>query len=84
MAVIKKITAPGLNVSNYGKNIQEQFNNIDDNFQALSNADYVRGARGEGLDLIYVSIDNNGTFTFKEDKEFLEDGVLDEIGRAHV
>ena len=77
MAVIKKITAPGLNVSNYGKNIQEQFNNIDDNFQALSNADYVRGARGEGLDLIYVSIDNNGTFTFKEDKEFLEDGVLD-------
>lgn len=77
MAVIKKITAPGLNVSNYGKNIQEQFNNIDDNFQALSNADYVRGAKGEGLDLIYVSIDNNGTFTFKEDKEFLEDGVLD-------
>lgn len=77
MAVIKKITAPGLNVSNYGKNIQEQFNNIDDNFQALSNADYVRGARGEGLDLIYVSIDNEGTFTFKEDKEFLEDGVLD-------
>lgn len=48
---LQKIKAPDLTSSNYGKNIEEQFENIDSNFQKLGNYDFIKGERGSDLGL---------------------------------
>lgn len=46
---IKKVQAPSLTQSGYGKNIQEQFENIDDNFRILANHDFQKGDTGSSI-----------------------------------
>ena len=74
---IKTITAPKLNVADYGANINTQFNNIDANFQALANSDFFTGARGEGIKLIEVEPTSSNVFEFREDLEFRDKSIFE-------
>lgn len=74
---IQKIEAPKLNVADYGSKINEQFDNIDINFQSLANSDFFTGARGKGLKLIEVEPTSSNTFEFREDLEFHDESILE-------
>lgn len=54
------IEAPKLESSDYGKNIEEQFNNIDNNFKLISNKDFVKGDSGNSLYIENVKITKDG------------------------
>lgn len=51
------IEAPGLDKPDYGKNIKEQFENIDDNFKLIANRDFVKGDPGNSLYIENISLD---------------------------
>ena len=51
------ISAPELNSSEYGSNIAEVFNNINENFKMLANSNYSKGASGLTVSLEVVSLD---------------------------
>lgn len=46
---IKKIQAPDLTQSQYGANLRQQFENIDDNFRKISNHDFIKGDTGTSI-----------------------------------
>ena len=46
---IRKISAPALSSVTYGKDIDDVFNNINENFEKLVNSDFLRGQQGESL-----------------------------------
>ena len=80
---IQRIEVPELNIADYGSKINEQFNNIDINFQALANSDFFTGARGKGLKLIEVEPTSSNTFEFREDLEFHDESILEgDAGKA--
>ena len=54
------IEAPGLDKPDYGKNIKEQFENIDDNFKFIANRDFVKGDPGNSLYIENISLDTSG------------------------
>lgn len=60
---LKKIEAPSLTQSNYGKNIREKFDNIDDNLRRLSNRDFVAGKAGKDIKFAKYSLWSDGDFT---------------------
>ena len=66
MSTFKKIDFPNLDQPNFGENLQEQFQNIDSNFQKLSNRDLWRGR--DGRSCLYVPIDFNSIYI----NEFVE------------
>ena len=53
---IHEIKAPGLNESNYGANIDQQFKNIDNNFHIIGNYDFIKGQPGDGVKIENVKI----------------------------
>ena len=64
LSILKTIEAPNLTESNYGENIQQQFENIDSNFQKLGNRDFVKGEKGADLGLEQIAlIDSNLSLT---------------------
>jgi hypothetical protein len=62
MADIKlaSVVAPELKESDYGKNINDQFVNIDNNFKLIANRDFVKGDSGESLYIENVKIIKDG------------------------
>lgn len=60
---LKKIEAPSLTQSNYGKNIREKFDNIDDNLRRLANRDFVAGKAGKDIKFAKYSLWSNNDFT---------------------
>lgn len=60
LSILKTIEAPNLTESNYGENIQQQFENIDSNFQKLGNRDFVKGEKGADLGLEQITLISNG------------------------
>ena len=53
----KEILAPELNDINYAKNLSGVFENINDNFEILSNVDFVKGENGSSIKLKTISLD---------------------------
>lgn len=49
---LKQIKAPSLTSNEYGKDIREQFENIDENFRRVSNHDYVEGKSGANINVV--------------------------------
>ena len=68
---LKKIEAPSLTQTGYGKNIREQFENIDDNFTRLSNADFVSGRDGSDIKFAKYEL-YDGVFLTDLGKSFIE------------
>ena len=60
--IYNNILVPELTNSEYGKNLEEQFENINSNFQKLANYDFHKGRDAEGV--LSVSIDLNFYNTF--------------------
>ena len=56
MKEIKPISSPLLNSTNYGSNINEVIRNIDDNFTILSNRDFVKGDKGNSINVQTVNV----------------------------
>ena len=48
------ISAPGLEDSKYGEHINAQFNNINENFAALANREFVQGPDGQGVNVVEI------------------------------
>ena len=61
MADIKltSITAPGLNISNYGEHIDQQFTNIDSNFKKIVGTDFLKGNAGDSVQIIEIKFEKN-------------------------
>lgn len=56
MSKLNTITAPSLNDSKFGDNIKKQFENINDNFQKLSNYDFTKGEKGDSIDFVDIKL----------------------------
>ena len=52
--IITEISAPVLNDSNFGNNLKEQFENINNNFKILASAEFMKGAEGKTIKLSEV------------------------------
>lgn len=63
---LKQIQAPSLTSVEYGKNIKEQFENINSNFRRVANADFVSGKKGSSIyyDNLPLMIFNNDGYDF--------------------
>lgn len=48
------ISAPGLKDSKYGEHINAQFSNINENFAALANREFVQGPDGQGVNVVEI------------------------------
>lgn len=57
---IKKIVAPSLSSSSYGKDLNECFNNINENFKILSNHDFIKGDQGQNIYTEKIYLSENG------------------------
>lgn len=75
---LKKIEAPSLTQSNYGKNIREKFDNIDDNLRRLANRDFVAGKAGKDIKFAKYSLWSDNDFT-DLGKAFVQAIVGDEL-----
>lgn len=53
---LKQIKAPSLTSTEYGKDIREQFDNIDENFRRVSNHDYIEGKSGANINVTDLSL----------------------------
>lgn len=51
-----EIKAPNLNSSQYGKDIEEVFTNIDKNFKAVTDRDFIKGEDGGTIVVEYVKL----------------------------
>lgn len=60
LSILKTVEAPDLTESNYGYNIQQQFENIDSNFQKLGNRDFIKGEKGADLGLEQIVLISDG------------------------
>ena len=56
MSKLNTISAPSLNDSKFGDNIKTQFENINDNFQKLSNYDFTKGEKGDSIDFVDINL----------------------------
>ena len=56
MSKLNTISAPSLNDSKFGDNIKTQFENINDNFQKLSNYDFTKGEKGDSIDFVDIKL----------------------------
>lgn len=50
------ITAPNIDSPEYGKKIDEQFDNINNNFSKLANHDFIKGENGSSIEVDNVNI----------------------------
>ena len=57
---LKHIIAPNLTDSNYGENINEVFNNINENFTLLSNIDLYKGEQGDSINIVNINMSKDG------------------------
>lgn len=54
--LLENITAPQLNSSSYGDDIDATFANIDKNFKTIGNYDFIKGQQGNSIHIEYVNI----------------------------
>ena len=59
MRDLKKITSPSLTISDYGENISQVFNNINENFRILGNRDFVKGEKGNSIYVKTIDVSND-------------------------
>lgn len=59
MSKLNIINAPGLNDSMFGDNIKAQFENINDNFQKLSNYDFTKGEKGDSINIVDIKLSDD-------------------------
>lgn len=59
--MLETISAPGLSSSNYGKDIEDVFSNIDKNFKVVANHDFIKGENGDTIEIEYVKLNDNET-----------------------
>lgn len=57
--ILKNITAPDLTTVDYGKAINEQFSNIDENFKKIANHEFLKGEKGDSLKIKNIKIIEN-------------------------
>lgn len=62
-AELTKIIAPELIDSNYANSLEVVFNNINDNFIKLANREFVKGERGNTVEIKSIELYSNGSFT---------------------
>ena len=79
LSILKTIEAPNLTESNYGENIQQQFENIDSNFQKLGNRDFVKGEKGADLGLEQIALFNNGLTVWHEESYMFNYDIKNEV-----
>lgn len=58
MSNLETIKAPNLLNANFGANVKQQFDNINSNFQKLSNYDFTKGEPGENIMLYQIDMNN--------------------------
>jgi hypothetical protein len=56
--MLETISAPGLSNSNYGKDIEDVFSNIDKNFKVVANHDFIKGENGDTIEVEYVKLND--------------------------
>ena len=56
--MLETISAPGLSSSNYGKDIEDVFSNIDKNFKVVANHDFIKGENGDTIEVEYVKLND--------------------------
>lgn len=56
---IKQIKSPSLNSTTYGSDIKDVMDNINKNFEILSNHDFVKGDRGNSIHIKTVDLNSN-------------------------
>ena len=73
-----QITAPGLNKSNYGEQLDQQFQNIDSNFKKIVGTDFLKGNTGDSVQLIEAEFNEGGrkSLGLYLNNEELTDGSL--------
>jgi hypothetical protein len=54
--MLETISAPGLSSSNYGKDIEDVFSNIDKNFKVVANHDFIKGENGDTIEVEYIKL----------------------------
>jgi len=54
--MLETISAPSLSRSNYGKDIEDVFSNIDKNFKVVANHDFIKGENGDTIEVEYVNL----------------------------
>lgn len=59
--MLETISAPGLSNSNYGKDIEDVFSNIDKNFKVVANHDFIKGENGDTIEVEYVKLNEGET-----------------------
>ena len=64
--MLETISAPGLSSSNYGKDIEDVFANIDKNFKVVANHDFIKGENGDTIEVEYVKLNKNDEGIGKE------------------
>lgn len=64
--MLETISAPGLSSSNYGKDIEDVFTNIDKNFKVVANHDFIKGENGDTIEVEYVKLNKSGEGIGKE------------------
>lgn len=57
--IIIPIITPELQDSNYGEKINEQFDNINRNFESLASLPFIKGEKGEGIKVFNVELDQS-------------------------
>lgn len=80
-----QITAPGLNKSNYGEQLDQQFQNIDSNFKKIVSTDYLKGNTGDSVQLIEVEFKEGGRKSlglYLNDEELTDGTLYDKIKQA--
>lgn len=56
--IIKEISIPELNDVKFGENLKTQFDNINNNFNILASAEFLKGVPGENIELIDIEVFN--------------------------
>lgn len=87
MADIKltSINAPGLNISNYGEHIDQQFTNIDSNFKKIVGTDFLKGNQGDSMQIIEVEFNKtnyNSTGLYLNGKDLKHSDIYNQIKSA--
>lgn len=69
------ITVPALTSVEYGKNLNEQFDNINKNFNTLANYEYIKGQDGKSINVQNVKLSDNSAI-----KTLIENAITEYAG----
>lgn len=80
---LQKITAPSLNSVEYANKLEGVFNNIEHNFNTLSNHDFVKGENGKSLDFREIAISDKNQIAY-HDEETNSDVSFNELLKKNI